>query len=86
VFKVEFPDEQLEMGKLILDKFAKYLLVPGLELDFNLNTKVVATGNDILVSLETPATAELEDPTASKFFMCLFCSCCAIITAVLYPL
>jgi hypothetical protein len=58
---MEIPMEQLEIGKFILEKFAKYLLVPGLEFDFNLNCKVVATGSDIMVSLETPAATELTE-------------------------
>lgn len=59
VAKVVIPEEQLEIGKQILETFTKYLLVPGLEFDFNLNAKVVATGQDIEITLETPSPAEI---------------------------
>ena len=46
--------EHLQVIKLILDRLAKYLLLPGLDFDININGKIVALNNEIMISIETP--------------------------------
>jgi hypothetical protein len=50
----EFFEEQLLTAKQIIDKLAKYLLLPGLDIEINLNGKIVAMGSEIMVRIETP--------------------------------
>ena len=40
VFGGEFYEEQLAMIKMIVEKVTRYLLLPGLDIDININGKV----------------------------------------------
>mmetsp|Transcript_25262 Transcript_25262/g.22979 ORF Transcript_25262/g.22979 Transcript_25262/m.22979 type:complete len:444 (+) Transcript_25262:3-1334(+) len=55
-------EEQLQIFKSILDRIAKYLLLPGLSFDMNINGKIVALNNEIMISIETPDYNDSEDP------------------------
>ncbi len=49
-----FYEEQLEMIRMIAEKMAKYLLLSGLDVEVNLNGKVVMLNGEIMVRMETP--------------------------------
>ena len=49
-------EEQLVMYQILLERLAKYLLRPALEVDLNIKGKVVAMGNEITVTIETPSS------------------------------
>lgn len=44
------------MYQILLERLAKYLLRPALEVDLNIKGKVVAMGNEITVTIETPSS------------------------------
>lgn len=44
------------MYQILLERLAKYLLRPALEVDLNIKGKVVAMGNEITVTIETPTS------------------------------
>jgi len=54
LFGGEFFEEQLIVGQIVLDRISKYILNPGLDLEINIDGKIVALGNEIMVRLETP--------------------------------
>lgn len=45
---------QLGVLKVLLQKVAKYLLLPGLSVDLNINSRIVTLNGEIVVALETP--------------------------------
>jgi hypothetical protein len=49
-------EEQLVMYQILLERLAKYLLRPALEVDLNIKGKIVAMGNEITVTIETPSS------------------------------
>lgn len=54
LFGGEFFEEQLVVGQIVLDRISKYILNPGLDLEVNIDGKIVALANEIMVRLETP--------------------------------
>lgn len=48
------------MIKMIVEKIAKYLLLPGLDVDINLSTKIVTLNGEIMVRIDTPKDPEEE--------------------------
>ncbi len=51
---LEFLDEHLMVFKLVLERMAKYLLLPVVALDININAKLVALNGEIMILIETP--------------------------------
>eukprot|EP01038_Epipyxis_sp_PR26KG_P004366 gene4366-6177_t len=48
-------EEQLVIIKIIILKITKYLLLPGLDVEININGKIVSKGLEIFLQIETPA-------------------------------
>lgn len=42
------------MVKVIFEKLSKYVLLPGIDIEVNINGKVVALNGEIIVRVETP--------------------------------
>lgn len=59
-----FFEEQLAVVKLILERLAKYFLLPVLSLDVNINGKIVTLEGEIMVRLETPERPGGDDEMA----------------------
>lgn len=51
---LEFLDEHLLVFKMVLERMAKYLLLPVLTLDVNINGKLMALNGEIMILIETP--------------------------------
>lgn len=51
---MEFLDEHLLVFKMVLERMAKYLLLPVLTLDVNINGKLMALNGEIMILIETP--------------------------------
>ena len=45
-------DEYIFLVKVLVDRLGKYLLLPNLELDVNISAKIVATDEDIILSIQ----------------------------------
>lgn len=54
----EFFEEQLTVIKVIVEKVASYLLVSGLDVEVNLNGKIVTLNGEIMVRIDTPNEEE----------------------------
>ena len=52
----EVLEEQLVMGKVIVDLVTKYLVQSGLDVDCCIHGKVVAKGDDLIVHVSTPSS------------------------------
>ena len=50
----------LALVKQIIEKVAKYLVLPGLDLDVNINGKIVTLNNEIMIRLETPEDFQMD--------------------------
>lgn len=48
----EFYEEQLLIGQIVIDRVSKYLLNTGVDIDININGKVIALGNEIMIRIE----------------------------------
>ena len=48
----EFYEEQLLVGRVVIDRVSKYLLNNGVDIDVNINGKVIALGNEIMIRIE----------------------------------
>ena len=46
--------DHLEVGRIVLERVAKYLLLPGLEVDVNVQLKITAMNSELLVRILTP--------------------------------
>jgi hypothetical protein len=51
----EFLEEHLAVGQVVLERMSKYLLLPGLKLNLNLNVRVVAQACEVMFRVDTPA-------------------------------
>ena len=49
-----FLTDHLEVGRIVLERVAKYLLLPGLEVDVNVQLKITALNSELLVRILTP--------------------------------
>ena len=49
-----FLTDHLEVGRIVLERVAKYLLLPGLEVDVNVQLKITAMNSELLVRILTP--------------------------------
>jgi hypothetical protein len=49
-----FTQEHMKVPQIIVDRIAKYLLLPGLRLSMNLIPKIVTRNGEIVVAVETP--------------------------------
>jgi hypothetical protein len=56
----------LSLVKLIIEKMAKYLVLPGLDVDININGKIVTLNNEIMIRVETPEDFQMADPDPSE--------------------
>ena len=54
---LEFLDEHLMVFKLVLERMAKYLLLPVVALDININAKLVALNGEIMIYRPPPQKA-----------------------------
>lgn len=54
-------DEHLEVAKMFFERFEKYLLSDGLDLEVNLDGKMVAIQDEIMILLQTPHDAQGND-------------------------
>jgi hypothetical protein len=48
----EFYEEQLLIGQVVIDRISKYLINKGVDIDLNINGKVIALGNEIMIRIE----------------------------------
>ena len=62
----EFLEEHLAVGQVILERLAKYLLLPGLELNLNLNVRVVAQACEVTFRVDTPADVRERGRTITR--------------------
>ena len=53
-FGGEVLEEHLVVGQVILERFAKYLLLPGLNAEINLNMRVIAQACEVIIRFDTP--------------------------------
>jgi hypothetical protein len=58
-----FLTDHLEVGRIVLERVAKYLLLPGLEVDVNVQLKITAMNSELLVRILTPEI-ELDEQVA----------------------
>jgi hypothetical protein len=63
---LEFLDEHLMVFKLVLERMAKYLLLPVVTLDININAKLMALNGEIIILIETPQQPLSPMPKSSK--------------------
>lgn len=63
---LEFLDEHLMVFKLVLERMAKYLLLPVLTVDININAKLMALNGEIIILIETPQQPLSAMPNSSK--------------------
>jgi len=49
----EFYEDQLMIGQVVIDRVSKYLLNIGVDIDVNINGKVIAVDNEIMIRIET---------------------------------
>lgn len=49
----EFYEDQLMIGQVVIDRVSKYLLNVGVDIDVNINGKVIALDNEIMIRIET---------------------------------
>jgi hypothetical protein len=55
-----FQVHHLALVKLVLEKVVKYLVLPGLDIDVNINGKIVTLNNEIMIRLETPEDFQVD--------------------------
>jgi hypothetical protein len=65
-FKIEFYEEYLVIGQVLLDRISKYILLPGLDININLYIGCVTAGDEVMVRLETPKAEEVKDLSPNK--------------------
>ena len=58
----EFYEEQLLIGQVVIDRVSKYLLSKGVDIDLNINGKVIALGNEIMIRIEA-SNDDIINPT-----------------------
>jgi len=61
----EFYEEQLLIGQVVIDRVSKYLLSKGVDIDLNINGKVIALGNEIMIRIEA-SNDDIINPTKKE--------------------